>query len=458
MKQYGILLVLIFDGRHPPVEKTKERAKRRENSAKQISKVDYLRKVKKLAEDIVEVGGDTVSEEEDSGLVSSSNHSNSQIEKNITRIRNLLDEVGFEYPLSETGDFGEIIEYTPYEEFLRYCKIYITMAFPQSSKGVQQYDNLYDIVKYSETKIEKVKTQSQSITDEFKEQARKIAEFLGFPSFTAYGEAEALCAYLNISGHVDGVITDDTDVLPYGDVNMFRFTQNIKFYKGLCQHVSAIYLRKNILGKGYELNKKEFRKMCVLLRCDYNKNNPAFRIRSDWKKLLENHRGESVGSDSERNNISRASKPSLKKKIKYTNLGPTSCIQLFRKLIDLELTLSPEICDLIFEESTLAHINLKRCCRLLSKKHIKAEKWPLLDYAEAKSTPPLLDELADLLLNERFYEPRKADRMCDNVRQAWTVNISESSPDVFVKPIVASNKRNESDQITQDEMDDFFNE
>jgi flap endonuclease GEN len=36
------------------------------------------------------------------------------------------------------------------------------------------------------------------------------------------GEAEKACAYLNLIGRVDGVITDDSDVFLYGAKTVYR--------------------------------------------------------------------------------------------------------------------------------------------------------------------------------------------------------------------------------------------
>ncbi|MGH0128989.1 UNVERIFIED_CONTAM: hypothetical protein FKN15_037090 [Acipenser sinensis] len=56
-----------------------------------------------------------------------------------------------------------------------------------------------------------------------------LLDCLGVPWVTAAGEAEAMCAYLNVHGYVDGCITNDGDVFLYGGQTVYRnFNTNTK--------------------------------------------------------------------------------------------------------------------------------------------------------------------------------------------------------------------------------------
>lgn len=73
-----------------------------------------------------------------------------------------------------------------------------------------------------------------------------MLECLGIPWVQAAGEAEAMCAYLNASGYVDGCLTNDGDAFLYGAQTVYRnFTMNTKvFFLSL---FSAFVLKTNFL-------------------------------------------------------------------------------------------------------------------------------------------------------------------------------------------------------------------
>ncbi|XP_042301504.1 flap endonuclease GEN homolog 1 [Sceloporus undulatus] len=91
----------------------------------------------------------------------------------------------------------------------------------------------------------------------------EMLECLGVPWVQAAGEAEAMCAYLNASGFVDGCITNDGDAFLYGALTVYRnFTMNIKDPHVDCYSISAIekklgFSRESLIG------------LAILLGCDY---------------------------------------------------------------------------------------------------------------------------------------------------------------------------------------------
>ncbi|CAN9507831.1 unnamed protein product [Ophioblennius macclurei] len=100
----------------------------------------------------------------------------------------------------------------------------------------------------------------------FKAVLRECAEmldYLGVPWVTAAGEAEAMCAYLDSQGLVDGCITNDGDAFLYGARTVYRnFNMNTKDPQVDCYqttHVqSELHLsRENLVG------------LAILLGCDY---------------------------------------------------------------------------------------------------------------------------------------------------------------------------------------------
>ncbi|XP_010605754.1 flap endonuclease GEN homolog 1 isoform X1 [Fukomys damarensis] len=91
----------------------------------------------------------------------------------------------------------------------------------------------------------------------------EMLECLGIPWVQAAGEAEAMCAYLNIGGHVDGCLTNDGDAFLYGAQTVYRnFTMNAKDPHVDCYTMSSI---KNKLG----LDRDALVGLAILLGCDY---------------------------------------------------------------------------------------------------------------------------------------------------------------------------------------------
>lgn len=63
-------------------------------------------------------------------------------------------------------------------------------------------------------------------------QCAEMLDFLGVPWVTAVGEAEAMCAFLDSQGVVDGCITNDGDAFLYGARTVYRnFNMNSKVCK-----------------------------------------------------------------------------------------------------------------------------------------------------------------------------------------------------------------------------------
>ncbi|XP_044232094.1 flap endonuclease GEN homolog 1 isoform X1 [Thunnus albacares] len=100
----------------------------------------------------------------------------------------------------------------------------------------------------------------------FKAVLRECAEmldYLGVPWVTAAGEAEAMCAYLDSQGLVDGCITNDGDAFLYGARTVYRnFNMNTKDPQVDCYRTSRVQTelhlsRENLVG------------LAVLLGCDY---------------------------------------------------------------------------------------------------------------------------------------------------------------------------------------------
>ncbi|XP_061602547.1 flap endonuclease GEN homolog 1 [Cololabis saira] len=116
----------------------------------------------------------------------------------------------------------------------------------------------------------------------------EMLDYLGVPWVTAAGEAEAMCAYLDSQGLVDGCITNDGDAFLYGARTVYRnFNMNSKDPQVDCYQTSRVqtelYLsRENLVGLG------------ILLGCDYIIKGVPGVGREQALKLIQTLQGQSL--------------------------------------------------------------------------------------------------------------------------------------------------------------------
>ncbi len=217
LKKNGIKAVCIFDGKNAPKEKGKEREHRKEESQKKKNRMKLCEEMRKKL-----------------------------VEK---------------YLPNNTPITGQIKED---------CKKLISPA--KGRIDTTDYRSGDDVVNALVEVYTKLDNQTQLITEEHQNMAQKIVKLLGLACFVADGEAETLCSYLAINGEVDAVFTEDTDVLAYGVPMMLRFGHEHKLGDG---RLNGIHM--GLLLEALELNQEEFRDLCILFRCDYNRWNGSVK-------------------------------------------------------------------------------------------------------------------------------------------------------------------------------------
>ncbi|XP_004696446.1 flap endonuclease GEN homolog 1 [Echinops telfairi] len=115
-----------------------------------------------------------------------------------------------------------------------------------------------------------------------------MLQCLGIPWVQAAGEAEAMCAYLNANGYVDGCLTNDGDAFLYGAQTVYRnFTMNTKDPHVDCYTMSSI---KSNLG----LDREALVGLAVLLGCDYLPKGVPGVGKEQALKLIQTLRGQSL--------------------------------------------------------------------------------------------------------------------------------------------------------------------
>ncbi|NWR36301.1 GEN endonuclease, partial [Tachuris rubrigastra] len=116
----------------------------------------------------------------------------------------------------------------------------------------------------------------------------ELLECLGVPWVQAAGEAEAMCAYLNAKGHVDGCITNDGDAFLYGAQTVYRnFAMNAKDPHLDCYTMSSI---KEKLG----CDRESLIGLAVLLGCDYLPKGVPGVGKEQALKLIETLQGQNL--------------------------------------------------------------------------------------------------------------------------------------------------------------------
>lgn len=107
----------------------------------------------------------------------------------------------------------------------------------------------------------KLERNAESVNSEMFAECQELLQMFGLPYIIAPMEAEAQCAYMEMSNLVDGVVTDDSDVFLFGARNVYKNIFDERKYV-------ETYLMKDIeteLG----LNRETLIRMALLLGSDY---------------------------------------------------------------------------------------------------------------------------------------------------------------------------------------------
>ena len=210
LKRFRIHPIYIFDGPNPPPEKRTEQNRRRAQLSRQLDRLENAERVyETLMRDFVPFDREPSPKLQGDGRA-----------------------------LLRNSNFKHKVEYTD--------AISLTNALRD--------------------KIECWKNQTVHISPIFAEKAKDVLTLLGLPYLQADGEAETLCSFLGINGHVDAVLSDDTDVLAYGTPLVFS---NITRHPGRAVVTVRVVVYEE-LCKGLDLTSDEFKDLCILLGCDYN--------------------------------------------------------------------------------------------------------------------------------------------------------------------------------------------
>jgi 5'-3' exonuclease len=133
-------------------------------------------------------------------------------------------------------------------------------------------------MRWIETKIEQKNKQLININATDFDCTKKLFDILGVPYCTAPAEAEKLCSKLCIDGLVDGVMSDDTDVIAYGTP---VFLTKIDTFGDTCIRISGESLLSEL-----KLDRSELLDFCIMCGTDYNNNIYKVGVHTSYKHIL----------------------------------------------------------------------------------------------------------------------------------------------------------------------------
>lgn len=127
-----------------------------------------------------------------------------------------------------------------------------------------------------------------TILPEEKELAKQLLQSLGIPVLRATGEGEKLCAMLCVEGKVEAVLSTDTDSVAMGCPMLIKkdgiYVTNPNTKTRELGVSCTIF--KPILDK-LNMEYASFLDLCIMGRCDFNKNIKGVALKNAYKMLKE---------------------------------------------------------------------------------------------------------------------------------------------------------------------------
>jgi hypothetical protein len=128
-----------------------------------------------------------------------------------------------------------------------------------------------------------------TIDNDLMDDFRELLTIMGIPWIIAPGEAEAQCAWLQRQGHVNAIITDDSDVFLFGATQVYRHLFNNQKRIGL-------FLTRDI-ERELSLTRMRLVVLSMLLGSDYSVGVHGMGPAKSYKlmKILNHHLGDADG-------------------------------------------------------------------------------------------------------------------------------------------------------------------
>ncbi|KAI3385143.1 hypothetical protein SNEBB_007962 [Seison nebaliae] len=167
-------------------------------------------------------------------------------------------------------------EKTDFDQYLIDCRKEICQEFLTNPENpVMEVDPLKEEISNDISRKYFASLSNEKQFDQIVNDAKELLSLFGIPFICATSEAEAQCAFLEMEGYVDGIITDDSDVFLFGGRNIYRnffhgniFRKRKTTLKKNSSNDNGYYSMDNI-EKELKLHREHFIFLAIILGCDY---------------------------------------------------------------------------------------------------------------------------------------------------------------------------------------------
>lgn len=138
-----------------------------------------------------------------------------------------------------------------------------------------------------EKEIAKLKSQTIGISKEDILTSQELFRYLGIPYLEIDDEGERIAAWLCLSGKVDAVLSDDSDVMVYGTP---KFLSKVDTTSS-----TFVEIKPSDILESLELTLPQFQDLCIMCGTDYNPNIKGIGPHKAYKLIKERENIEGVG-------------------------------------------------------------------------------------------------------------------------------------------------------------------
>lgn len=267
----GNIIIYVLDGPNKPSLKSKEHLKRRAAKQSTVTKkenlIEYVVKLEHIVEEIEALDSQELNTNLQASclLLSDEPTSDTCTTEDILAAPSLddinLDTVMNNLTLNgQQSVVGELETLrTSRDEYLRLIRDIV----PRNSKASILSEDIHNTIRIVREVIEKYHIQTLDIKDEVLATIQNILSSLGTRYVVAPGEGEEYCCHLLRAGHIDTIISKDTDVIAYRGISCVYDLRLSTYNLEMLDKPSII----ECLGLESEEMLLEF---LILCGCDYN--------------------------------------------------------------------------------------------------------------------------------------------------------------------------------------------